>query len=73
MSHDDSFMIVDEKDWANLSQDSQNWMLYRSTQWICTRIIALEKQSFYHKLYAFAGGMGGGSLTVIGCRYFMGS
>jgi hypothetical protein len=62
------FIIVDEKDWAEMTEDQRSWAVYKTLRSLDERMRKLEKRPVADKCFAFLGGVIGGFLAAIGLR-----
>lgn len=66
------FLVLDDKDWAAMTQEQRDWAVYKTLRDINCRLTTLEKRPFYDKCLAFFGGVVGGFSAAIGLKFLGG-
>ena len=65
-----SFIIMDEADWAKATPDQQMGMIFKTLRSIDCRLQNLEKRALVDKFYSFLGGVFGGFLAAMGIKWY---
>lgn len=63
------FLIVDEKDWKELTPERRDWLIFNTLKSMDCRLQKLEKRPLTDKCWSFAGGVIGGFLAAIGFNW----
>lgn len=62
------FLVVDEKDWKELSPERRDWLLFNTLKSMDARLSKLENRPVIDKCFSFAGGIIGGALAYLGIK-----
>ena len=62
------YMIINEKDWENASEEQRSWMVFNTIQNINVRLEKLEKRPIIDKALSLIGGVIGGALAYFGIK-----
>ena len=62
------FMVVTEKDWEKATPEQRDWYIFNTLQSLNERLKKLEKQTFFFRVCAFAGGVIGGVIAALGIK-----
>jgi hypothetical protein len=60
---DERFLVCDEKDWGDMTENQRNWMVYKTLRLMNYRMRVLER---WNKFYSFIGGVIGGVIAALG-------
>ena len=62
------FLVLNEKDWANMTPEQREWAIFNTMQSMHNRLSSLEKKGWMNKAYATMGGIVGGIAAVVGFK-----
>jgi hypothetical protein len=62
----DSYMVITEKDWDEMSPKQQGWLLFNTMQNMNKRLKRVERRPIIDKVLGFGGGVIGGALAALG-------
>lgn len=63
------FLVVDEKDWKDLTADRRDWLIFNTLKSLDNRLMCLEKRPLTDRLFSFIGGVVGGIAASIGIKF----
>jgi len=63
------FLVVDEKDWKDLTPERRDWLIFNTLQALDNRMMALEKRPLSDKCWSFMGGIVGGFAASLGIKW----
>jgi len=65
---ENGFLIVTEKDWANITPERQNWIIFETLKDVNRRLKTLENRPLWDKCCSLIGGIIGGIAATLGIK-----
>jgi hypothetical protein len=62
------FLTITEKDWANISPERHNWIIFETLKNMDGRLKKLECRPLWDKCASFFGGIIGGIAAALGIK-----
>lgn len=66
---ENGFLVVDEKDWKDLTSERRDWLIFNTLKSLDNRMKCLEKRPFTDRALSLAGGMVGGFAAALGLKW----
>ena len=63
------FLVVDEKDWKDLTPERRDWLIFNTLQALDKRMMCIEKRPLSDKCWSFLGGIVGGFAAALGIKW----
>ena len=63
------FLVVDERDWENMSPEQRDWLIFKTLKSLDDRVQCISKRPGADKCFAFLGGIIGGFLAAMGIKW----
>jgi len=60
------FLVLNEKDWENMTADQKEWATFNTLQSMNERLKSLEKKTAFDRVCSFMGGVVGGAAAWFG-------